>query len=373
MDGGTPTAMPRRDVPVRTLTAQRVVPVFAMVLAVIVAFALFDLLLVRTANQHRSETGTRLFEIARAARHEGDPNRTLELFRAAYNQNPGNPEYHLAFARALNAAGRPREGHAALEELLSRQPAHGPANAEMARVLSHTEDWQRAAWYYHRALYGEWNADPDLRALRFELANLLARHGAREQLVSEVVLLDAEASKPGEAEDLARLQLAAAEWARAERQFRSLLRESPDDPELLAGLARALTGSARYVAAERVFRRAVSAGSSDTSVQNELELVTRVNAIDPTLRKLSPEEKHRRSHQLASMLLTVLAKCSPRNPKLEESERELKDHERKRNHLALAEADLDRFDALWGARNQICGADIQVPDTLRLLAPQLTK
>jgi Flp pilus assembly protein TadD len=243
----------------------------------------------------------------------------------------------------------------------------------MARLLSRTEDWQQAAWYYHRALYGEWKGAPDLRPLRFELANMLARHKAREQLVAEVVLLDAETAEPPEAKDLAQLELAAGEWDRAERHYRKLLVSNPNDPHLLAGLARALFGSGRYIAAERSFRRAAGADASDPAVQKELDLVARVNSLDPTLRRLAPSERHRRAHELVSMLLATLRKCSPESPLLTGSDQDLQDHQRNRNLSAIAEADLDLFEFLWAARDQVCRPGTKLPDTLELLAAQLTK
>jgi Flp pilus assembly protein TadD len=373
MDGGGPAPLPRRNGSLRTLDAQKVVPVFALVLMVGAAVAFFDLLIVRAADKHKMQTGTRLFEQGLAAKHEGRTAEALELLRSAYNQNPRNPEYQLAFAQALDLAGRTREGTVALEDLLTRHPAHGPANAEMARVLSRTPDWQRAAWYYHRALYGEWRGSPDHRSLRFELADLLARHNAREQLVSEVVLLEVEPLDAPEAKHLARLQLAAGEWARAEDLYRSLLRATPDDPELLAGLARAQLGTGRYVAAERGLRRALSAGASDDRVRQDLELVTRINEMDPTLRRLAPADKHRRAHELASSLLGILEKCSPGNAVFVDAALALKEGRGKRNQLALAEADLDLFERLWGVREQACGPAIELPRSLQLLAAQLTK
>ena len=349
------------------------IPVFAMVLAVSAAVAAVDLLLVRTAEQHKSETGTRVFARGVAARKDGESAAALELFRSAYNHNPRNPEYHLAFAQALHAAGRASEGRAALEELLTRYPAHGPANAEMARLLSISGDWEKSAWYYHRALYGEWEGSHDLRLLRFELADLLARHNAREQLISEIVLLDAQPALPAESRHLARLLLAAGEWSRAETRYRSLLRTHPNDAELLAGVARAQLGTGRYVAAERGLRRAVDTGATDQSVHRDLELVARVNAMDPTHRRLAPEEKHRRAHELASTVVTILQTCSPGRDVLADLRSDLENHARKRNWLALAEGDLDTFEQAWAAREQVCRENAEFPSSVQLLAAQLTK
>jgi tetratricopeptide (TPR) repeat protein len=192
-------------------------------------------------------------------------------------------------------------------------------------------------------------------------------------LISEVVLLEMERAEPAEARDIARLQLAAGEWNRAEKQYRSLLRSAPNDPELLTGLGRALFGAERYVTAERTYRRAISAGAANPAVHNELGLVAQINSMDPSLRRLPPEERHRRTHYLASTLLAALQKCSPENSTLAQSEGEIKAHERKRNYLVSAEADLDVFDRLWVARDQVCGPDLKLPSPIQLLAAQLTK
>jgi Flp pilus assembly protein TadD len=91
------------------------------------------------------------------------------------------------------------------------------------------------------------------------------------------------------------LQLAAGDWERAEQSYRSLVQANPADPALLIGLARAQSGMGKYLAAERTFRRALNAGSTDTAVVKELELLTSINQADPTLRGLESAEKHRRN------------------------------------------------------------------------------
>ena len=95
--------------------------------------------------------------------------------------------------------------------------------------------------------------------------------------------------------------------------------------------------------------------------------------MDPTLRRLAPADKHRRAHELASTLLAILEKCSPQNPMFATSAHELKEHERKRNYLAFAEADLDLFEQLWALRQQLCGPEGELPRSFELLASQLTK
>ncbi|MBC7789424.1 MAG: tetratricopeptide repeat protein, partial [Anaerolineae bacterium] len=227
----------------KTLDARRVVPVFFVTLLVTAAVVIIDLMLVDVARQHRSDAALQMFERGQSEMRQGNTAAALELFRSAHNQSTSNSEYHLAFARGLRANGLEREGQAAVERLLSQLPSHGGANAEMARILAHAGDWERAAWFYHRSLYGEWRGSPDLVSLRFELADLLAKHGADGELLAEVVLLETLSGPSLDRRHLAKLLLAAKAWTRAERQYQMLLRSSPAEAELLAGLARAQFGA----------------------------------------------------------------------------------------------------------------------------------
>jgi predicted Zn-dependent protease len=373
MDRGGVTHLETYKGPVRTLDGQRVVFALGSVLALIAVAAVFDIYLVRQVNAYKSQIGTRLFEKALVVKQQGKTHEALQLFRSALTESPANAEYQLAFSKALADAGRLNESRASLERLLSRYPAYGPANAELARILAREGDWQNAAWYYHRALYGEWPGSPDLRSLRFELADLLARHNAREQLASEVVLLESRPGDPAQEAHLARLQLAAGQWNRADSLYRTLLQSKPDDPELLAGLGRAEFGTGKYLAAERTLRRALDAGLRDPEASREFAVATEVNDLDPTLRRLSPKERHRRAHELVLNLLSALRACSTRTKFLNDWQRVVETHKGQNRPLALAEADVDIFERLWLDRDRICSKDLEMPESIRLLAAELAK
>ena len=282
-------------------------------------------------------------------------------------------EYHLAFAQSLRGNGRIEESKAALRNLLDQLPTYGAANAEFARMISGEGDWAQASWYYHRALYGEWNESADLRPLRFELADLLVQHGATEQLLAEVLMLEATGGRALDARHMAQLLLAAGDWSRAEREYQTLLKETSDDPGLLVGLARARFGAGKYIAAQRSFDRALRSGAKSDSVQRELQLVVTLNQLDPTLRRLPASEKHRRSHQLVSLLLQPLVACSPENKQVVDGTSALASHQRLRNAFAASEADLELFEELWTNRNSICKAGAVYPQAVALLAEQLVK
>ena len=84
----------------KSLDGCKVIPVFVSVVAVTGAFTLSDVFLVRVALKHRTETGSKPFTRANEAKSAARNTEALQLFRAAHNRNPSNPEYHLAFAQA---------------------------------------------------------------------------------------------------------------------------------------------------------------------------------------------------------------------------------------------------------------------------------
>jgi tetratricopeptide (TPR) repeat protein len=293
----------------RTIEAQRVVPVFLGVLCVIALVAATDIWLAGVAARHRLHTGEELFKRGIAAATAGRHDQALHLFRSAYNHSPGSAQYQLAFARSLRTNGRLPESRAAVQNLLARSPSHGAANAEFARILAGEGDWRQAVWYYHRALYGAWSDSPDLRVLRFELADF----------------------------------------------------------------ARAQFGAGKYLAAERNFRRALNLGAVSESAERELSLAAEVNELDPTIRRLPAIEKHRRSHQLTSTLLQSLMVCAPNNAELEKHSVTLGMDQGTKNPLAASEADLELFAELWEARTATCKGEPQYPPVIELLAAQLIK
>ncbi len=339
---------------------------------IVIALALFaaDVALVRVAASHRSESGVLLHSAGTVALARGDYAHALEQFRAAHNHAPENLAYHLAFADALKRTGRTAESRAALNAILGRSPAWGPANAEMARALARDGEAQRAAWYYHRALYGEWPADTDLRSLRFELAELLARSGTREQLISELVLLDAESARPEDRPKLAALLLAAGQWDRSLGLYKELATTEPANPEFILGKARALEGLGRFVAAERELRAAVSTGHTDARLNDALAFATRVNSLDPTLRRLSSAERHRRAHELLDLLITSLKRCNPDRTDLDENSQRLATHQRGRFREEYTEQDLQSFEELWISQHSACE---QTPRELATVAALLTR
>jgi tetratricopeptide (TPR) repeat protein len=351
------------------MQARKVLPVFGVLVVVIAGLGTVNTLLVHVAREHRYETGNELFRRAQSLTAEGRNAEALEAFRSAYNRDPQNVDFQLGFVRALRSTGRVREARNSLEDLLRKRPSEGAANTEMARLLAAEGNWRDAAWYYHRALYGQWRNTTDLRPLRFELADLLGANGAKQELLAELLLLGEPMANGTDAKHIGRLLLAAGDWPRAEELFRSELERASSDADLWAGLGQAQLGSGKYLAAERSFRRA---GDSE-EIRNDLALVSRVNALDPTLRRLGNTEKHRRTHQLATELLAALRGCAPQNPMVLTADAKLAEHAAARRPAEFAETDLDLVDQLWTARWEVCPPGAPIPKEASLLAAQISR
>jgi tetratricopeptide (TPR) repeat protein len=125
----------------------------------------------------------------------------VEEYRAALLLERGDFEAERALALTLLELGELPESAAYLTDLLQREPASGPLNLGMARVQSAAGASTEARRLYQRAIYGEWPDEPSAGRItaRFELADYLLAHGAREEVLAELLRLKAEVG----ADDLA--------------------------------------------------------------------------------------------------------------------------------------------------------------------------
>ena len=250
----------------RPVASHRVLRVFSIVFAIMTALAIGDQLLIRSARAHREHAGQQLFERAERLRASAKAADALPIYRAALTQSPHNAQYQLAFVQALYSAGQISEAEAAAAELLNRFPDSGEANLAMARILSKAGRAQQATWYYHRAIYGSWAGDAVQERVRtrFELAALLAALHANQELVAELLLLEAEGPKDYDTRmRIARLYLDAQAWSQAAALFKEITRERPRDAAAWAGLGDADYGLERYWRAAYAYRQAAELGVND--------------------------------------------------------------------------------------------------------------
>jgi tetratricopeptide (TPR) repeat protein len=167
-----------------------------------------------------------------------------------------------------------------------------------------------AASYYHRAIYGSWHTDAARAraAARLELARFLAKQGARQELLSELLLLDQ--AQP----EVAALFLEAGSAARAAEAYRAALRRDPGDAGALTGLGEAELLRYNYHAARNAFREALRSKPEDAAIAARLQLAETLAELDPTSRRLSSAEKYRRSAAILARVQEELSACAQAPP-----------------------------------------------------------
>src|SRR5271170_629049 len=173
----------------------RSAPVILLLLALgaVTGFAAVRHLVVRY-NANQQGRGRKLYAQGVAAAEAGHYNDAIDFFRAALTCDPANSQYQLSLARALRDSEDPRrldEAESYLIALWQRAPQDAAVNLALARVAAHRGSIEDATRYYHNAMYGVWNSDPEANRskARVELIQFLLKQGARDQAASELMAL----------------------------------------------------------------------------------------------------------------------------------------------------------------------------------------
>lgn len=232
----------------------------------------------------------------------------------------------------------------------------------MARVLVKEDKRDDAAFYYHRAIYGQWKEDAHANQLkvRFELTDLLSREKSKEALLAELLPLQIDA--PGDLatrKRLGHLFITAGSPARAADIFRDILRTLPRDPEAHAGLGDAEFARGNYRTAQTEFLAALQLRPADRDVQNRLDLCDQVLDLDPARRGLSPEEQYQRSRTLVERVLDDVNQClgtgsGPTQELIKTVQDGLKKSVTPARQSTAFEDNLDWAERLWQVRRTDC-------------------
>ena len=101
---------------------------------------------------------------------------------------------------------------------------------------------------------------------------------------------------------------------RAAEIYREMSAKNPKDIAAYEGLAEAELEQGQYNAARAAYSQAFFQSPNNVSIQSHLQILNTVVALDPELRKLTSEEKYRRSIHILDMARTGLAQCVAKNP-----------------------------------------------------------
>jgi tetratricopeptide (TPR) repeat protein len=263
---------------------------------------------VRNTAEHSYAAGTRLLA-------SGKTDKAIDSLREAHSLDRQNDRYAVQLIAALTKAGRATDAEPLLTDVLQREPNDGAVNLAAAHLKVREGEMAEAEAYFHRAIYGRWREGADARrvAVRLELIDLLAERQRKQELLAELLALEAEGpADPKIQRRIGALFLKADSPARGADVYQSILNKDQGDVAALEGLGQAELEEGRYRAAHEAFERASQRDPSNESVRNHLDTLSAVTGLDPTLRQLTSAEKYRRSIRILEMTRQEWGACGER-------------------------------------------------------------
>jgi tetratricopeptide (TPR) repeat protein len=279
----------------------RSVPVILLLLTLagVIGFAAVSHLVARY-NANQQSRGRKLYQQGLADVTASRYDDAIDAFRAALTCDPTNSQYQLSLARALRDSNEPRrldEAESYLIALWQRAPQDAAVNLALARVAAHRGSVEDAIRYYHNAMYGVWNSDPDANRskARIELIQFLLKKGAPDKAESELMAL-ATALPPAPDAHLQAAQLfaQARDYAGELAQYEEVLRFDPANSAALAGAGHAAYREGNYTTALPYLQEAVNANPRDEDSRQLLTTTELVLRNDPFVGHISDAERNRR-------------------------------------------------------------------------------
>ena len=352
-------------------------PLFrTLILAAIVsaAFLLVDSILANTERRETSLEASRFDQAGHLLMQQGKYAAAAEAFRSAIANSRKNTDYSLALGEALLGANQLNEAGATLTELLKSDSMAGAPNLAMARVLAKEGQFDEAASWYHRAIYGQWkdNAADNRARARFELADFLAARDSKADLLAELLPLQQQSPQDeGTQTRLARLFMTAGAPARAATIFRSLVHANPGDSEAREELAGAEFALHDFTAAQSDLITALRLRPGDPKAGKMLELCDQVLNLDPMRRGLDGPERYRRSLQVLQLVADKITQCltpaeaAASSDLITETQAALTSHVRTAAQSAAVESNLELAGKLW--QRAKCASSTSADDPLQLV------
>jgi tetratricopeptide (TPR) repeat protein len=251
-------------------------------------------------NANQQARGRKLYAQGQSDIQVGRYEDTIAAFRAALSCDPTNSQYQLSLARALRDSNDPRrldEAESYLLDLWQRTPQDAAINLALARVEAHRGDVENATRYYHNAMYGVWDSDPDgnRNRARIELIKFLLQRNARAQADSELIALAASLPPDPNAHlQAAQLFEQAQDYSGALAQYEQVLRIDPSNSEALAGAGETAYRPGNYTVAQRYLRMAVDHNPEDSASRQLLASTDLVLGANPFHSHISDAERNRR-------------------------------------------------------------------------------
>lgn len=351
--------------------------------ALIIGLTALDQFLARVESSELQSTAERSYAAGTRLLKQGRPAEAIDQFRNAHVIERDNREYELALIAALTQVGKTADAAMLMDEVLTRDPNAGRPNLTAARLMVEEGKIEDAEAYYHRAIYGEWasNAAANQQAVRMELIDLLSKYGRKQELLAELISLEAQSGKDPEIQKrLAKLFLSVDSPARAAGIYQAMVAKNPRDVDAYEGLGQAELERGEYPAAHAAFDQAFRRDPNNASIRSYLQTLNTVVELDPTVRRLTSEEKYRRSRRILDMTSMALRQCMSNHP-VGGSDAASKvliaadatTASKPPAHVTneLAEGILNMAQMVWRARNEACAGTSPPDEALSLIMRKL--
>ncbi len=296
----------------------RFLGIFLAVFAIMAGLFAVDLVLARLERAEVRADAKRHFEAGEKLRKSGAFGQAADEFRSAVSVARDNREYRVAWAQALLDAGNLDAASEQATELLTRDLSDGDANLILARVYAKQGRTADSTISYRRAIYGRWppNSKHTRREVRWELTDFLSSQHASEELLAELLLLEAESpGDPAVERRIAHLYLRGGPAERAVPLFEDLLRRAPNDADAALGLAQARVAQGNCTLALPQWRLALRLQPDSSDAHEGFALCEKALAIDPLLRGLPLEQRIRRAFALLDNVVRSAGSCPPESLK----------------------------------------------------------
>ncbi len=287
-----------------------------MVLVSIVLLAIFFVITGIATTRYHAELqayGGRWYQRGEAALKADRPEEAVDDFHTALVYARNNTGYQMLLAQALVRANRLAEAEAQLRTLWERQPGSGQVNLELARLFSKSHNVSEAIHYYHTAVFGAWEVDPGAqrRHVRVELCKFLLKEGEKNAAESELIALQTELPADTHLHaEVGNMFMQVQDYRRALEEFRQAIKLNPKQADAWAGAGDAAYQLADYAQARRYLQRAVDLDRRNLGAAQKLEISKLVLELDPFGRRLSQEERSRRTVAAFSQALSHLKQCA---------------------------------------------------------------
>ena len=247
----------------------------------------------------------------------GNAQRAIQEYRDALAYDGKNTTYQLHLAQALSRVGDTDEARAYLLHLWTEAPGDGVVNLELARLSTRAGAVDDALRYFHDAIYGVWEVDPEerRREARLELIGLLLRQNRKNQADAELISLLALLPRRADAYAQAgALFLQAGDPPRALEEFRRALRLSPSYEDALRGAGEAAFELQELGLAQEYLSKAEAERRGNAEAQSMLATIKMVHEMDPFGFRLSQRERTARVRTDFQTAMQRLQTCISQHP-----------------------------------------------------------